>query len=429
MATMHMRIGPNLGRVLLEKTQRLIDEGQPEKALQTYIDGFDGFTKEYALMVLKNEVVLVTCEDGVNVNLTDDQEIRDENQENIWDWSHIIEHKVDNLQSINRAIYDTMNKFYNYVSGVAIDGYDINKLMERFHDQETIQVLGYHHIAAKLIGGGGFNNQASNGEKLWNRLCDTVEGGECKRWEAALYYTVEYNKLVKELHEAYMEFESTYTFLIENGMVQHWPFVESTIEHVFDILVKYSDTGKGYYHPMCNTELFTYKIELEKDLKSSHYGKEYLEYGMIKKDILDGYEAGWLSPEGDFYGDVSGRLIHVDLATKIYKSDSPIAKAMKEDGVSELFSGENPDRWLEKEGWVKVHGQDCYGSFLGISEYKRCPAPIQIKKICEYADKFYGGKFYTEAAGMGVRIRHTEPYSTYKVKQMDEIGLHKIFSL
>ena len=46
--------------------------------------------------------------------------------------------------------------------------------------------------------------------------------------------------------------------------------------------------------------------------------------------------------------------------------------------------------------------------------------------ICDYADKFYGGKFYTEANCFG-RISHPDPYTTYKVRQMDEFKIHEIF--
>jgi hypothetical protein len=102
---------------------------------------------------------------------------------------------------------------------------------------------------------------------------------------------------------------------------------------------------------------------------------------------------------------------------------------MKDDKVS-VWSSNSPEHWLETHGWVKIHHQDCYGSFIGDkdwTEYPYCPTPIQIKLICAYADKHYNGKFYTEYASFGSRISHPEPHSTYKVKQMDEIMLHKIF--
>jgi hypothetical protein len=45
--------------------------------------------------------------------------------------------------------------------------------------------------------------------------------------------------------------------------------------------------------------------------------------------------------------------------------------------------------------------------------------------ICDYIDKYYNGKFFTEANAFG-RVRHTEPFTTYKVRQMDEFKLHEI---
>ena len=82
---------------------------------------------------------------------------------------------------------------------------------------------------------------------------------------------------------------------------------------------------------------------------------------------------------------------------------------------------------------MKIHHQDCYGSFIGSkdwTDYPYCPTQAQIKMICKYADTLYNGKFYTEYNSLGMgRHSHPEPYSTYKVKQMDDIMLHKIFSI
>ena len=154
-----------------------------------------------------------------------------------------------------------------------------------------------------------------------------------------------------------------------------------------------------------------------------------MDFGLIKKNILDGYDAGWLSPEGEFfaYNGDTGSMIHMNLAEKLFEANK-YGELMRADGTSR-FSVESPERWLEKHGWIKIHHQDCYGSFIGNknwTEYPYCPTPIQVKMICAYADKHYNGKFYTEADAFG-RFRHTEPYSTYKVRQMDDIMLHTIF--
>ena len=105
------------------------------------------------------------------------------------------------------------------------------------------------------------------------------------------------------------------------------------------------------------------------------------------------------------------------------------------DGVS-IYGSNSPEQWLSSHGWVKIHHNDCYGSFIGKRNpdertpefpYHYCPTKIQVKMICDYADKFYKGKFYTEANCFG-RDYHPDPFSTYKVRQMDEFKLHEIFS-
>jgi hypothetical protein len=152
---------------------------------------------------------------------------------------------------------------------------------------------------------------------------------------------------------------------------------------------------------------------------------------------MDGYDAGWLSPDGEFYGadGETSSMIHMNLAEQIFNAPCNIyAVRMAKDGVSIMSGIDSPEYWLEKHGWVKIHHEDCYGAFIGHRNeeptpdypYAYNPTDIQIKMICNYADKFYGGKFYTEANALG-RITHTEPYSTYAVRQMDDLKIHEIF--
>ena len=52
--SLHMRIGENLGEILLDIAQNNIETGNVEKAITTYTDSLQVFTNEYALMCLKN---------------------------------------------------------------------------------------------------------------------------------------------------------------------------------------------------------------------------------------------------------------------------------------------------------------------------------------------------------------------------------------
>jgi hypothetical protein len=106
---------------------------------------------------------------------------------------------------------------------------------------------------------------------------------------------------------------------------------------------------------------------------------------------------------------------------------------MKADGVG-IFSTNSPERWLEKKGWIKIHDDSIYGSFSIYetekedSMFQYCPTEKQVGEICKFANKFYGGKFYTEYPTFGVRTLRPDPVHTYKLRQMDRPMLHKTFS-
>ena len=265
---------------------------------------------------------------------------------------------------------------------------------------------------------------------------ENYDNSDVSKYEKVLYYTVKYNKLIRMLHKEYLKFENTYLFLVENGFINKPSRVEHAIEMAVEILWKFSDTSTGYCHPLCNTGLYEYKEKLSDDLMKTKFGNEFVKAGILQKDIMDGYDAGWLSPHGEFYGSdgETSSMIHMNIAEQIFNgSGSKYAIAMAKDGVS-IMDINSPEQWLTSHGWIKIHHNDCYGSFIGRRDeaptkdypYPYCPTEVQIKMICDYIDKYYGGKFYTEANALG-RVRHTEPFTTYKVRQMDEFKLHEIF--
>lgn len=75
---------------------------------------------------------------------------------------------------------------------------------------------------------------------------------------------------------------------------------------------------------------------MENELKIEEYHKTELE----PVEITEGYDAGWLSPDGDFYGlnGSAGNLLHLNIAERLLASKKIPVKEMR-----------NPDRWLEGE--------------------------------------------------------------------------------
>lgn len=442
--TLHMRIGGNLGEILLDIAQNNIETGNVEKAITTYTDSLQGFTREYALMCLKNEAVLTVDEENQIMNLNDDQELIKENAHLIHDWDLILKNKKKLLNSIRDKRIHIIEEFHNVYNG-NIEDYSIGEMMRRYYTDEAIQKIGIHNIAARIIGANDskiLDHGIDNPQSKWDKLCDKMEyedNPDVPKCQKVLYWTVEYVKTIKLLHNEFLTFDKLYHFLVDNGLANKIPFIEANAEAICDILNKFADTETGYYHPLCNKGLYDYKTNLNLDLIHTTFGKEYFENGILKKNIMDGYDAGWLSPEGYFYGENgdTSSMIHLNIANQIFNAScNPIAVKMMKDGISEFGGGDSPDYWLEKHGWIKIHHEDCYGSFIGRRDeeptneypYAYNPTDIQVKMVCDYADKFYGGKFYTEANALG-RISQREPFKAYAVRQMDEFGIHKVFGV
>ena len=444
MGVLHMKVGENLGEILLDIAQTNISDGNVEKGITTYTDSLCGFTKEYALKCLKNEAVLITDPDGINVTLSDDKEELEKNAHRIVDWKFIINNQVDHLTELRKYHRFCEDKFTKVYRG-DIENYNIYEMMGRYFTDDELKEIGIHNIAAKVIAGDDFAwDLASNGSDVWFRMCDRVahedednSNDDVSNYERVLYWTTEYVNNIRELHKYFIKFDKLYHFLLENEFIERIPFIESSMELTLDYLHHFADTSKGYYHPMCNTKLYAYKEKLYEDILHTIWGKEYCQNSILLKNIMDGYDAGWLSPDGEFYGGLgeTSSMIHLNLANQIFQSSCNIyAVRMAKDGVSEWGGTDSPEQWLTSHGWVKIHHNDCYGSFIGRRNeeptkdypYPYNPTDIQVKMICDYADKFYNGKFYTEANALGRDI-HPDPFTTYKVRQMDEFKIHEIF--
>ena len=155
MANLRMRIGNNLGNILLEIAQENIVNGEPEKAFDTYINSLNGFTKEYALQMLKNEGVLVVDEENQTLNLETSKDIIKANKKNIYNWKAIINEKYDFLGEILQSIYNIRKEFSKHYNK-NINDVNITEIVEKHFGKDNMSDVEIHNLAAKLIGGDSF---------------------------------------------------------------------------------------------------------------------------------------------------------------------------------------------------------------------------------------------------------------------------------
>ena len=117
-------------------------------------------------------------------------------------------------------------------------------------------------------------------------------------------------------------------------------------------------------------------------------------------EITEGYDAGWLSPDGDFYGlnGSVGNMLHLNIAERLLASKKIPVKEMR-----------NPDRWLEENGWVKVHHD--WILFSG-AFYGKTLTDVQIEKLYRYGQVCHRGVLRLGVSQVQItaaRLRETEP--------------------
>lgn len=141
---------------------------------------------------------------------------------------------------------------------------------------------------------------------------------------------------------------------------------------------------------------------MENEMKIEEYHKTELK----PVEITEGYDAGWLSPDGDFYGlnGSTGNLLHLNIAERLLASKKIPVKEMR-----------NPDRWLEENGWVKVHHD--WILFSG-SFYGKTLTDVQIEKLYRYGQVCHRGVLRlgtSQTQVTAVRLRVTEPLMLNKL--------------
>ena len=135
---------------------------------------------------------------------------------------------------------------------------------------------------------------------------------------------------------------------------------------------------------------------MENEMKIEEYHKTELK----PVEIIEGYDAGWLSPDGEFYGlnGSTGNLLHLNIAERLLASKKIPVKEMR-----------NPDRWPEENGWVKVHHD--WILFSG-SFYGKTLTDVQIEKLYRYGQVCHRGVLRLGVSQVQItaaRLRETEP--------------------
>lgn len=387
MSNLHFTLGKDAGVLLAQIAQEHLFYGlDPKKAIETFTMSLCGLPVEMAIKLLSGELVIEVEDDGVNVNVTPRNENKhgDYPKPDFADW-YKSRHKeirqsgdcirlgLEHLQrsiSIHRGSFDFE---FNYQAlGKFIVENDISEIEDiidndpRVENMRRMFKLADAYLRKTYKSFNVFDFLESTYPEQINPLNGCVTG---------IRYTV-VNQVAVKL----------------NTLVEYnYELIEATIKAEESGITNYVEAA----------------VNIARELKS-----------IIKPSaIKDNYSAGWLSPDGRYYG-LNGEIsnmLHMNIADALRR------KFKQEDGID---IGENPDRWLEQNGWVKIHGNWVLYSGYDQHIFKRKDIPltdIQKQMLVKYGNICHNGVLtvgYDKKAIPAARL-----------KNVDDVMLRTYFSL
>lgn len=85
---------------------------------------------------------------------------------------------------------------------------------------------------------------------------------------------------------------------------------------------------------------------------------------------------GWIAPNGDYYGSNDDDIQYIHIA---------LSNRLMQDGL--IPPQQNPDRWLEKNGWIKQHGNHI--CTLDRKDYDYCITQEQLNTLRDIIGQDY----------------------------------------
>jgi hypothetical protein len=356
----HFRVGEDFGLRLMEiAMEHLTERNNPVQALKTITESLHGCSTELALQILKGDLVLP-------VDVESQQVICQTRIKGIHD--HFP--KVDPCYWISRRKEDIEKHGENLIAGFK----ELQKQI-RINKKYVTLSLSYEEIL-KFVSGKDVD------------LLDTLRensyevDGIVSLFETAKKY-IEFSMSITAtmdwMLKSFNEFSDSKLYVEYNGMKG------DASQMLTDVMMVLKET--------LNFEFDLNQIDdvndVQKYIDSDREIDAVIQKGIEPVDIMENWSAGWLSPEGDYYG-LNGEIanmLHIQIA------DALVEKGMIPEEDDKGFKI-NPDAWLEQQGWVKVHGNNiqfagCLNKQMGKKNVDL--TDVQIKNIYEYCVMCHNG--------------------------------------
>lgn len=250
-------------------------------------------------------------------------------------------------------------------------------------------------------------------------------------WRKTIWNISRYVDKLVAITKYYKKIMPALNYCIEHNLIDNDKFKEKIPFFISKLVtinesIKYMKASSfGFDNYDENEVITTFRNEIDKYIKnltdicnSDKLLHKYDPSKIYPVDIMEGYDAGWLSQDGTFYGmngDTS-ELLHLNIEKRLAETYPDIKKKTAEGNhdIAEV---------LERMGWIKIHNNEVYG-YMGFDTSKFV-TDAQRDALCNYADKFYDGKILCNNLSS---LRATI-ISTKKLRQMDKIALRNAIAM
>ena len=314
---MNFILGENTGKLLVDiAREQLLYKYNPEQAVKTLTDSLDGLSRELALEIILGKFILTVDDDRVTIiGCKYDPNVHKDNFPplDIDGWS---ENKLLDMKSIaiewssaikelkksiveNKGVFDLSVKYEN--------------LIKFFYDEDSENLIDID------------NNILANIKCCILGIKNFVN--ECMKTMSVIGW----------LHKTYPDY-----------VPESFTILPPEVKNVSSMLFKLM-TGDENINELIQDDL-EQKHKLNTYINKQLEINKIVSEGIKPVEITDGYNAGWLAPDGTFYG------LNGTIANMLHNQ---IADALLDAGIINIDGDNiirNPDIWLEQNGWVKIHG-------------------------------------------------------------------------
>ncbi|MCK9544643.1 MAG: hypothetical protein M0R03_21695 [Novosphingobium sp.] len=357
----HFTIGEDMGIRLMEIAQEhLTHENNPEKALKAITDSLIGCPTDYALKILKGDIVLFVDVENQNIMPTERiPEIHDR-----------IFPKIDVLQFMERNELQIEKHRMNLVAGW-------RTLENQIRENKNTLWVGFdYEDIFKFISG--------NNESVLETLRDLEEVDQIETLIAVtkkfIEHTMKIQSTMEWMSKTWSDFETVSGEDKKNPWVEYIAIKDNISECLTDVMQEMQNVLN------LNFNLTLVENNVQNYLDSMKEIDTVLSEGIKPVDIFDNYSAGWLSPEGEYYA------LNGEIANMLHNQ---IADSLQEIGIIPKDTN-NPDSWLEQNGWVKIHTDNInFAGCLNNESLSGKPnvnmTNVQVEMIKNYINRCHNG--------------------------------------